>query len=201
MLFKQRFWQGLADGSITLTFRRWRRPQVRAGSPYRTPAGMLVVDEVGEVDPARITEREARAAGYASRDELLGELERWPGATYRVRFHHAGADPRHELRRTTKLKAEEWHALERRLERLDRAAKDGPWTARVLALIDERPGVRAGDLAASLGRERLPFKVDVRKLKALGLTESLEVGYRLSPRGRALLGRLKKAGRSAPDAR
>jgi len=30
----------------------------------------------------------------------------------------------------------------------------------------------------------------VRKLKELGLTESLEVGYRLSPRGRALLERL-----------
>ena len=45
------------------------------------------------------------------------------------------------------------------------------------------------DLAASLGRERLSFKADVRKLKALGLTESLEVGYRLSPRGRAFLER------------
>ena len=39
------------------------------------------------------------------------------------------------------------------------------------------------------GRERHPFKTDVRKLKELGLTESLEVGYRLSPRGRALLDR------------
>lgn len=32
-------------------------------------------------------------------------------------------------------------------------------------------------------------KVDVSKLKELGLTESLEVGYRLSPRGRAALRR------------
>jgi hypothetical protein len=47
--------------------------------------------------------------------------------------------------------------------------------------------VRAGDLAEAFGRERLKFKTDVRKLKALGLTESLEVGYRLSPRGRAFL--------------
>jgi hypothetical protein len=45
--------------------------------------------------------------------------------------------------------------------------------------------VRAPDLAARMGRETLPFKRDVRKLKELGLTESLEVGYRLSPRGRA----------------
>ena len=33
----------------------------------------------------------------------------------------------------------------------------------------------------------MSFKVNVRKLKGLGLAESLEVGYRLSPRGRALL--------------
>ena len=45
-------------------------------------------------------------------------------------------------------------------------------------------------LAASVGREKLPFKRDVRKLKELGLTESLRVGYRLSPRGKALLERL-----------
>jgi hypothetical protein len=38
-----------------------------------------------------------------------------------------------------------------------------------------------------LGQEKLQFKVNVRKLKALGLTESLETGYRLSPRGVAFL--------------
>ena len=47
---------------------------------------------------------------------------------------------------------------------------------------------RAADLAAWFGRETQPFKTDVRKLKNLGLTESLEVGYRLSPRGEAYLG-------------
>ena len=57
----------------------------------------------------------------------------------------------------------------------------------MLALIADRPAVRAPDLAASLGRDTLTFKRDVRKLKELGLTESLEVGYRISPRGAALL--------------
>jgi hypothetical protein len=47
--------------------------------------------------------------------------------------------------------------------------------------------VVAATLAAALGRERDRFKIDVRKLKALGLTESLEVGYRISPLGRAVL--------------
>jgi hypothetical protein len=38
-----------------------------------------------------------------------------------------------------------------------------------------------------VGRETAPFKLDVRKLKNLGLTISLEVGYELSPRGQAFL--------------
>ena len=57
----------------------------------------------------------------------------------------------------------------------------------MLALIADHPGRRAGDLAASLGRDIPSFKRDVRKLKELGLTLSLEVGYRLSPRGEAYL--------------
>ncbi len=70
--------------------------------------------------------------------------------------------------------------LEARLERLDRASRHGPWTRTVLELIAARPEVRAPDLAAGLGLETQAFKRDVRKLKELGLTESLEVGYRLS---------------------
>jgi len=61
----------------------------------------------------------------------------------------------------------------------------------VLELIAQRPATRAPDLAASLGRETAPFKTDVRKLKELGLTESLDVGYRLSPRGEAYLRRTR----------
>jgi hypothetical protein len=103
---------------------------------------------------------------------------------WRVEFHHAGDDPRAALRQAADLSAEEVAGLR---ARLDRAARDGPWTHPTLRLIGDRPGVRAAELAAAVGRERHPFKTDVRKLKELGLTESLEVGYRLSPRGRALL--------------
>ncbi len=60
----------------------------------------------------------------------------------------------------------------------------------MLRTIHDRPGVRAADLAVDFGRERAAFKLDVRKLKELGLTESLSTGYRLSPRGRALLAAL-----------
>lgn len=193
MLFKSRFWPGLADGSITLTFRRWRSAQVRVGGSYRTPAGVLQVDDVRLVEPGSITAREARAAGYAGVAELRGAVGDAPGALHRVRFHLAGDDPRIALRAAAKLDGDAWAALAARLARLDRASPRGPWTTAVLRRIAARPAVRAGDLAAELGRDRASFKLDVRKLKELGLTESLEVGYRLSPRGRAVLQRLERA--------
>jgi hypothetical protein len=197
MLFEQRLWAGLADGTVTVTFRRWRRPRARAGGRHRTPAGVLAVDAVTVVDPAAITEDDARAAGFGSLAELRRQLDRHgDGPVYRVDFHHAGADPREALRQAGDLSAGELAELRSRLARLDLAARNGPWTAATLRLIGDRPQVRAADLAAAAGRDRLAFKAEVRKLKELGLTESLEIGYRLSPRGRALL-----EGLDAPTAR
>jgi hypothetical protein len=194
MLFKQRLWAGLADGTITVTFRRWRKPQARTGGHYRTPAGMLEVDAIATIDAADVTDADARAAGYEDRAALLRELDRYPeGELYRIDFHPAGADPREALRADTRLTPDDWDRITNRLDRLDRASPRGPWTRAVLAAIAERPAVRAGDLAEAMGRDTPSFKRDVRKLKELGLTESLEVGYRLSPRGNALLSRTSPA--------
>ena len=165
MLFEQRLWAGLADGTVTVTFRRWRRPRARAGGRHRTPAGVLAVDAVTVVDPAAITEDDARAAGFGSLAELRRQLDRHgDGPVYRVDFHHAGADPREALRQAGDLSAGELAQLRSRLARLDLAARNGPWTAATLRLIGDRPQVRAADLAAANGRDRLAFKADVRKL-------------------------------------
>jgi hypothetical protein len=194
MLFKQRLWAGLADGTITVTFRRWRKPQAKPGGRYRTPAGVLEVDAVTTVDPADVTDADAQRAGYADRATLLRELDRYPeGELYRIDFHHAGADPREALRADADLTTDEWDRITERLARLDRASPRGPWTRQILAAIAERPAVRAGDLAEAMGRDTPSFKRDVRKLKEMGLTESLEVGYRLSPRGEAFLSRTSPA--------
>ena len=50
----------------------------------------------------------------------------------------------------------------------------------------------------AVGRDTLAFKANVRKLKGLGLTESLAVGYRLSPRGVAVLARRSGRARTEP---
>lgn len=190
MLFSQWSWAGIEDGSITVTFRRWKRPQAIAGNTYRTPAGRIDVTDVDVVPLDGITDRDARASGYPSADALRADLRGDAAAPiYRIRFRlNTEPDPRAVLQQDAALDAAARAELDRRLDRLDRASKHGPWTRQVLALIAEHPAVRAGDLAPRAGRDELQdFKLDVRKLKALGLTISLGVGYRLSPRGEAYL--------------
>lgn len=191
VLFDQRFWEPIARGDVTVTFRRWKRRQAVAGNRQRTAAGIIEVTAVDVVTEADITRQDARAGGYPSVDALVADLRGTPDLPiYRIRFHAvAGPDPRAELAATATLTDEDVAALEKRLSRLDGASRHGPWTAATLAIIAERPAVRAGDLADAVGRERLPFKEDVRKLKNLGLTISLDVGYRLSARGEAFLAR------------
>ena len=188
MLLKRATLEGIAEGRITLAFRRWKRPTVRAGGELRTAIGVLAIDAVDAIAESDITEKDARSAGYTARDALVADLNRRAeGDLYRVALHLAGADPRTALREQDALDEDAVAVIAARLDRFDRSSRHGPWTDAVLRLIETSPGVRAPDLAASLGRETQPFKRDVRKLKELGLTESLEIGYRLSPRGRAWL--------------
>jgi hypothetical protein len=194
VLFQAAFWPLIADGRVTLTFRRWKRRQVVAGHRYRTGhriVGRVIieVDQVDEVDPAAISDAEAVRAGFPDAATLVAQLRGDADLpVYRIAFHAVDEpDPRAVLAATDDLSADDRAEIDRRLDRLDRASTHGPWTRAVLACIAERPATRAADLAESFARETQPFKTDVRKLKNLGLTESLEVGYRLSPRGSAFL--------------
>lgn len=187
MLFPPATLKAIADGTVTLAFRRWNEPRVKAGGTQRTAVGVIAFDMVEPVEREGITDAEAGAAGFADRDELLRFVDRrGSGTIYRIRLRVAGSDPRVALRESMPDEAQ-LREIERRLGRLDRASHHGPWTLAVLQTIHDQPEVRATDLAGQLGRERLPFKLDVRKLKELGLTESLPRGYRLSPRGLAAL--------------
>lgn len=181
--------RGVADGTVDRALRRWERPRVRAGGRQRTAMGVIGFRSVEIVEREALTEEDARRAGLASLEQLLAFLDRRPDRPiYRVGLELVGPDPRLVLRETLPA-AEEHEEIDRRLDRLDRASRHGPWTTEVLALIGARPSTPATELAAALGRDKQPFKLDVRKLKELGLTESLRPGYRLSPRGRAVLAR------------
>jgi hypothetical protein len=182
---------GLAEGRIDLAFRRWEKPRVKAGGRQRTAIGVVGFDAVAIVPRSAITAAAARRAGFGHRADLLAFLDRRSaGQIYRIELGVVGPDPRVALRDELP-DAAVLAEIETRLARLDRASSRGPWTLAVLRAIAANPERRAGDLAAELGRERLPFKVDVRKLKELGLTHSLPIGYRLSPRGAAVLAYLE----------
>jgi hypothetical protein len=182
--------QGVREGSVTLAFRRWRKQDVEPGRRFTTAAGMVRVEAVDVVDSDAITDEEAQQAGWPDAARLRKRLnpdESLP--TYRVRLVWDGEDPRIALREAAELSDADVAALDARLERLDRASPWGPWTMRTLGLIDQHPQRRAPDLAAMVGRETAPFKLDVRKLKAIGLTVSFPVGYEISPRGQEYLRR------------
>jgi hypothetical protein len=185
----------IADGEVDLLFRRWVRPQVVVGRTYRTAAGRLLVTEVTVVDAAILTAADASRAGFADLPALLAAQRKAAAVPlYRIAVRPAdGPDPRDVLSQQADLTADEVAAVSARLDRLDRVAAGGPWTRATLHAIEQRPAVRAPDLAASFGRPTQPFKLDVRKLKALGLTHSLRVGYQLSPRGAAYLAAVRAA--------
>jgi hypothetical protein len=150
-------------------------------------SGVVQVTAITSVDDATLTGADAYAAGFESLTALLRWLSRrGEGELYRLDIRLAGPDPRVALRATGQLSPAELADLTVRLRRMDEAA-DRPWTEKVLEQIGRRPGVVSTELAVEAGQDRASYKFRVRRLKALGLTESLEVGYRLSPRGRAYL--------------
>lgn len=196
MLFTADALEGLADGSITVTFRRWSRPQVKVGGRYAIGGGAVVieVDDVTTLPAAAITDTDARLAGEDDRVGVWRRLTRSKrtteapeGDVWRIAFHAVPPDDGPPLREQDDLTADDVAEVDRRLDRLDTAGRHGPWTRPTLRVIARRPGVVSTRLAEDLGRERFELKVDIRKLKRLGLTISLGTGYRISPRGEAYL--------------
>lgn len=185
MLFKQRFLDGIAAGRVTLAFRCWRKPTVKAGGTLHSAVGLLAIDEVAAIAPGSLKAADAVAAGFADLAALRADLaSQREGQLYRIRFRLLGADPRIALREDAAFTAEQLKTLLVKLARLDKA---GAWTRDTLQIISDHEGRRAGDLAEMLGRDKDWLKLHIRKLKNLGLTESLGTGYRISPRGRRVL--------------
>jgi hypothetical protein len=203
LLFKKAFWEPLQSGAITLTFRRWAKPHVRPGGRYRChPIGVLEVDAIARITAGAITAADATRAGFDSLPALRAYLEELgpladTDELWRVELHHGGDGDRVELALLDTLSDDDIAAIAAKLKKLDGKK---PWTDKTLAIIKKHPRVAASKLAAKLGRETQPFKIDVRKLKKLGLTQSFEVGYEISPRGTAYLKTVASRRRRSPSA-
>lgn len=186
MLINEDDFEAIASGRVDTAFRRWIRPTVKAGGTLTTAAGVLAIDAVDVVALNAVTAEDLARAGFDARDTLDAMLGNRKGTLYRIRLRYVGEDPRAALRESAALSEADADAIGQTLARMDGST---PWVRRTLVLIGERAGQPAQELAEVLGVEKLKFKSNVRRLKALGLTESLDVGYRLSPRGRAWLDR------------
>lgn len=201
MLFKRATLEGIRAGEITLAFRRWKAARVVPGARLRTAVGVLVVDDVATVDPAEVRDRDARRAGFADKAALLAGLPSPDaGPLWRVRLAFLGDDPRRRLASAPIAADGALAALRAALARIGRARDgDGAFARNlaILELIAARPGTPARCLAAAFGSDTPAFKRRVRALKELGLTESLAVGYALSPRGRSALDLLRARKRAA----
>ena len=180
--------RAIETGRVEAVYRRWAEPRVKQGSTLRTAVGVLEVVSVEVVDPGSLGAADAAAAGFDSIEAVLNSAGERGGSLYRIGLRHIGPDPRVALREAIPGEAE-LAEIRRRLDRLDAVSRYGAWTRQTLRQIAENPGVRAEDLARSMGREKMPLKLDIRKLKELVLTESLNPGYRLSPRGKSVLKR------------
>ena len=191
MLIKTEILDEIKAGRISLLFRRWKKPGVKAGGTQMTQGGVIGIDAVDVVTEDEITDLEAREAGFGSVVDLLTHLKYRDDPIYRIRVYFAGEDPRKALREDDDLSEAEIDVILGKLKKLDDNSRRGSWTQVYLQLIHDRPATYSGVLARSLGIEIPQFKPWIRKLKALGLTESLEVGYRLSPRGEKILAALR----------
>lgn len=189
MLFRDPFLEGVQKGRYSVAFRRWTQPRVKPGTKMRTSIGVVEVVNLEPVMEFEITSTDAERAGYASKQELLAELAQFSeGQLYRVTLRYGGQDPRIQLRNDDELSDEEFETIKKKLKGYER---EGTWTNKTLKLIAKHEATLAAILAEKMGMEKYAFKRRVRQLKELGLTESLDVGYRLSPRGQAFLKRLK----------
>ena len=187
MLLNRATAEGIVDGTITLVLRRWDAPRAKVGGTQRTPVGTIRIDDIAEFPGShRVTARQAKAAGYPSAKAAQADLDRRPARhTYAITVSFLAPDERPALAADDHLTSADVDTITSRLARWDGVGV--PWTREYLRLISDNEAVRAPDLAAGLGLDIPKFKRRVRQLKGLGLTISLDVGYRLSPRGRAYL--------------
>ena len=192
MLIKNAVLEKIKSGEVTLLFRRWKRAGEKAGGTQMTQMGVMGIDSVDVVTERKINEADARAAGYESKKALLADLYDRDEDIYRIGVHWIGEDPRKALRANDKLSNAELEEIIAKLRKLNTGSQRGNWTQAYLQMIHDQPNTHAAILAESIGLDIPRFKPWVRKLKALGLTESLRPGYRLSPRGQKVLEALRQ---------
>ena len=192
MLFKQRDLDQIKNGEISVAFRKWKKPRVKKDTLLKTSIGLIRIIEISKTRLDLISTGDLQRAGHSSLEALKKLIENREGDIFKISLKYFGPDPRIELRNNTDISDIEIETILTKLKKLDLYSRRGAWTQRVLTSIKEKPELRAKDLAVLLGEEKEWLKLNVRKLKNLGLTVSLKTGYCISPRGEVILNKLNQ---------
>jgi len=184
MLFKKIHLDGIKSGEIRLAFRKWQRCALKAGSLLQTAVGLIKILKIEIVKKDQISDTDALYAGFSDKQQLLKSFPQDSlGQIFKLSICYHSPDPRVALREQTVLSAQQFNTMKKRLKRLDQYSKKGNWTAKVLATIKNHPNLHALGLSELTGFDREWLKLNIRKLKNLGLTISHHIGYEISPLG------------------
>jgi hypothetical protein len=191
MLFKEVHLQGIKSGKITLAFRKWQKASVKIGSLLHTSIGLVEIHNIEAINENDITDKDASKAGFTDKKQLLKSFtHNSTGTIFKISVSYHSADPRIQLREQTELSERQFIDLKKKLERLDNHSKQGHWTRNILLTIKDNPNLHAIGIAKLTGFEKEWLKLNIRKLKNLGLTISHHVGYEISPLGKRFVEKL-----------
>lgn len=191
MLFREKHLKQIRTGSVTLAFRRWKKASVKTGSLIHTSIGLVRIGDIEEVKEEQISDADARLAGFLDKAELLSSFRTVAkAAIYKIEVSYHSADPRIALREKSELTIEHLADIKTKLDRFDKFSKHGAWTKKVMLAIQQNPHLVASEVAKRTGFERDWLKLNIRKLKNLGLTISHPVGYEISPLGKKVMEQL-----------
>jgi hypothetical protein len=191
MLFKQKILNEIKSGNVTLAFRKWEKASVKKGTLLKTSVGLIEIVNITLTAEEKITKKDAISAGFLTKEQLIESFRNNENTElYKIKVKYHSEDPRIALREQKYITHEEFLYINRKLERLDVLSKQGSWTTTVLQAIQQHPRMRAIDLSVITGFEKEWLKINIRKLKNIGLTVSHEVGYEIAPLGIAYMKKL-----------
>lgn len=192
MLFKEKHLNGIKSGKITLAFRKWQKASVKEGSLLLTSAGLIKIGKIESINENDISDSDALNAGFSDKEEIIKSFPpNSAGTIFKISVAYHSEDPRIKSREKEHLTEKEFSDLKKKLKQLDNYSKQGLWTSKILFAVKDNPNLRAAGIAKLTGFEKEWLKVNIRKLKNLGLTISHTVGYELSPFGKIFIQRLK----------
>ena len=73
MLLKLELLEAIKAGKVDLVFRRWSRPSVKAGGTLKTKLGLMSIGAIDDMDPADVSEADARRAGFKD----VADFRKW----------------------------------------------------------------------------------------------------------------------------